>query len=112
MGDNATVETVFELIFLLPYLIGPALLVALISVAAPVFRRRQPVSAGRRTAAVIFSLLCLFWAFQLIGWVLDLGVYGIALMTALVASAAATLIQLGRTPAAGPSGSLPAPGDG
>lgn len=68
MGDNPTIETIFGLLFLIPDLIGPTLLIAPIAVAAPIWRRRRPVSNLRRLAALLLVLLSLFWAFQLIGW--------------------------------------------
>lgn len=99
MGDNATIETIFGLIFLLPYLIGPALLAALVIVAAPILRRRRPVSRERRIAAILLVVLCLFWAFQMLGWALEIFLYGPVLMGALVASSVFTLVQLRRLPA-------------
>ncbi|WP_298582961.1 hypothetical protein [uncultured Kocuria sp.] len=103
MGDNATIETIFGLIFLLPYLIGPALLAALIAVAAPIWRGRRPVGNQRRIASILLVLLSLFWAVQLIGWAMDLGVYGPALMIGLFTASVFTLVRLYQAPAADPT---------
>ena len=103
MGDNATVETIFGLIFFLPYLIGPALLVALLAAAAPMWRRRRPVTGNRRAVTIVLSLLSLFWAAQLIGWAWELGAYGVALTLVLAAAATLALVRTLRTPSADPS---------
>ncbi|GAA1747264.1 hypothetical protein [Kocuria aegyptia] len=92
MGDNAIIETIFGLIFLISHLIGPALIIAMFVVAAPLVRRRQPpVSRERRIAALLMAILCLLWAFQLIGWFQGLGVYGVVLMVGLIGSAVLVL---------------------
>jgi hypothetical protein len=99
MGDNEAVEVVFGLIFLIPYLIGPALILAELIIAGPVLFRRRPVTRRRRSAAIISAVLCLFWAFQLIGWFMDLGAYGVVLMAGLVLPAIIILVAIRRLPA-------------
>jgi hypothetical protein len=102
MGDNATVETIFGLIFLLPYAIGPALVVAVLVAAAPILRRR-PVTGNRRAVTIVLSLLGLFWAVQLIGWAWELGTYGVAQTLTLAAAATLSLVQSFRNLSADPS---------
>lgn len=103
MGDNAAVETIFGLIFLIPHLIGPALAVAVLVSAAPMLGRRRPVTGTRRAVTILLSLLGLFWAAQLIGWAWELGAYGVAQTIALAAAAILALVQALRTPFADPA---------
>lgn len=103
MGDNAAVETIFGLIFLIPYLIGPALTVAVIVAAAPMLGRRRPVTGNRRAVTILLALLGLFWAAQLIGWAWELGAYGMAQTIVLAAAATIALVQALCTPSANPS---------
>ena len=103
MGDNAAVETIFGLIFLIPYLIGPALIVAVLVVAAPILGRRRPVTGNRRAITIVLSLLSLFWAAQLVGWSWELGAYGVVQTVVLAAAASLALVRTLRTPSADPS---------
>jgi hypothetical protein len=102
MGDNAAIETIFGLIFLLPYLIGPALTVAVLALAAPILRRR-PVTDNRRSITIVLSLVGLFWAAQLTGWAWELGAYGVAQTVVLAAAASIVLIKTLRTPSTDPA---------
>lgn len=100
MGDNAAIETIFGLIFLLPYAIGPALVVALVVVAAPMLGRRRQVTGNRREVTIVLSLLSLFWAVQLVGWVSEFGAYGVVQTLVLAAAATLALVQSLRTSSA------------
>lgn len=98
MGDNEAVQVIFGLIFLIPHLIGPALILTGLIVAGPLLFRTRPVARRRRTAAIVVAVLCLFWAVQLIGWFMDLGSYGVVLMAGLVVPSIITLIAIRRLP--------------
>ncbi len=103
MGDNAAIETIFGLVFLLPYAIGPALVVAVLVVAAPMLGRRRQVTGNCRAVTIVLSLLSLFWAVQLVGWVSELGAYGVVQTLVLAAAATLALVQSLRASSADPS---------
>lgn len=103
MGDNDFIQTIFGLVFFIPYLIGPTLTVTVLVVAAPMLGRRRPVNGNRRAVTIMLALLGLFWAAQLIGWAWELGAYGVVQIIALATAAIFALVQALRTPSADPS---------
>lgn len=99
VDDNALLLE--ALMFALPLLGYPALIVAELIVAAPVLHHRGPLTERRRTAATVLSITCLVAAAPLLLTVWALGFFGALLLAGLAVPAVLTLTRLPRLPTTG-----------
>ncbi|MEX5295246.1 hypothetical protein QYM41_08190 [Kocuria sp. CPCC 205268] len=95
--DEETVWALEALMFALPLLGYPALIVASLVVDIPILRR-EPVTGRRRTAATVLAILSLIAAAPLLLTAWFLGIFGLLLLSGLVIPAVLTLVRLRRLP--------------
>ena len=96
MGQE-TVWALEALMFALPLLGCPALIVASLVVETPILRR-EPVTGRRRTAATVLAILSLIAAAPLLLTAWFLGIFGLLLLSGLVIPSVLTLVRLRRLP--------------
>lgn len=100
--DQESIWALEALMFALPLLGYPVLIIAALIVEAPVLRR-EAVTERRRTAATVLAILSLIAAAPLLLMAWFLGVFGLLLLGGLTIPAILTLISLRRLPSTPPT---------
>lgn len=95
--DQESIYALEALMFALPLLGVPGLIIAQLIVQTPVLRR-VPATSRRRTAATVLAIISLIAAapLALMSWAL--GVFGLLLLGGLAVPAILTLVRLRQTP--------------
>ncbi len=104
--NQETVQALEALVFAVPLLGCPALIVVSLIAETPVLRR-EAVTERRRTAATVVAILSLIAAAPLLFTAWFLGIFGLPLLGGLVVPAVLTLVLLRRLPSPPISGTAP-----